>query len=162
MKPLLFFPILLISFSACQIHKKHIGSKEASGVSAGNTHRLLQEEVKNWLGVPYQSGGMNRNGVDCSGLVCILYQKVYHQALPRTTQQQFRLCQHVSRNNLREGDLVFFRPGTREVSHVGLYLAADSFVHASLSKGVVISSLKQTYYARSFISAGRWVPDKRP
>ena len=79
---------------------------------------------------------------------------VYGFAVPRTARQQYQASQHIKKNNLKEGDLVFFN--TRGgVSHVGLYLDNDYFVHASSSEGVTISSLNDNYYAKRFICGGR-------
>lgn len=109
--------------------------------------------IDDWYGVRYRLGGMTKSGIDCSALMQIFFTALYGIALPRTAKEQFEFSRRISRTDLREGDLVFFN--TRGgVSHVGMYLANDRFVHASTS-GVTISSLYDDYYAKRFIGVGR-------
>ena len=113
-----------------------------------------------WLGVKYRYGGDTKNGVDCSGLVCNLYKQVYGIKLERSTANMLRKnCVIVNKNNLREGDLVFFRTSGsarfRVPTHVGLYLKSGKFIHASASKGVIISNLSEPYYSRTWLTGGR-------
>ena len=76
------------------------------------------------------------------------------RSLPRTAREQYRQCEHISKDDLLEGDLVFFNTHGG-VSHVGVYLANGRFVHSSSSQGVMISSLSDHYFSRRFIGAGR-------
>lgn len=116
----------------------------------------LFEFVDDWWGTRYSYGGMGRRGIDCSALTGKLLKEVYAQEMPRTAREQFRVTQRISRNELVEGDLVFFN--TRGgVSHVGVYVGNDCFVHASCSKGVTISSLNDNYYSSKYIGAGRYI-----
>jgi lipoprotein Spr len=64
--------------------------------------------------------------------------------------------QHIAREELREGDLVFFNIRKGRISHVGMYLSNDKFVHATVRSGVIISDLKEAYYQRYFAGAGRF------
>jgi cell wall-associated NlpC family hydrolase len=116
----------------------------------------LKKEIESWLGVVYKYGGADKQGVDCSAFVASLYLKVFKKAIPRTTREQYASCKKVSRHELKSGDLVFFNPGTSEVSHVGIFIEGVDFVHASVSKGVVISKLDNPYYQRNFVSGGRF------
>lgn len=110
--------------------------------------------VENWFGTRYRMGGTTKKGIDCSALTGSLLMAVYGFAMPRTAREQYQATQHIKKNELKEGDLVFFN--TRGgVSHVGLYLDNDYFVHACSSEGVTISSLNDDYYARRFICGGR-------
>jgi len=116
-------------------------------------------EAERWIGVKYRKGGQDRTGIDCSGLTARMYQTVAGVNLPRTTKDQAASGNLVSRTDLRPGDLVFFITlKDRIVDHVGIYLGDTKFVHASASKGVVISSLLQDYYAQRYHSARRLFP----
>lgn len=119
----------------------------------------LYTVVSRWMGTPYRFGGNTRRGVDCSGFVVILYREVYGKRLAASSADMLKYnCRKVKRYGLREGDLVFFRTdrGRRKIpNHVGIYLKNDKFVHASSSKGVMVSSLSEPFYLRSWITGGR-------
>lgn len=117
----------------------------------------LYAEASLWLGVPYRYGGLNRKGIDCSGLVYRIYQNVYRKTVPRSTAGLEKETQKISKNDLRAGDLVFFATGSskNKISHVGIFLKDDYFVHASSSKGVMVSRLSQTYYQRRWEKSGK-------
>ncbi|RYD55026.1 MAG: glycoside hydrolase [Sphingobacteriales bacterium] len=121
----------------------------------------LYSFIEDWYGVPYRLGGSDKNGTDCSGFVQRLYEQVFGTNLLRTSVEQFNNCRMVwDKKDLHEGDLVFFRTHGKRISHVGIYLANNFFVHASTSKGVVISSLDEDYWNRSYAGAGQ-VPRSR-
>jgi len=116
-------------------------------------------EADRWLGVRYRKAGLDRNGIDCSGLAAQMSLAVTGIALPRTTQDQSRCGNLVARTDLRPGDLIFFVTLKQKVvDHVGIYLGDAKFVHASPSKGVLVSSLLQDYYMQRYHSARRVVP----
>jgi len=109
--------------------------------------------IDDWLGTRYRLGGTTKAGIDCSAFMQVLFTALYGVALPRTAKEQYQFSHRVSRTELKEGDLVFFN--TRGgVSHVGMYLQNNKFVHAS-SSGVTISDLYDEYWARHFIGVGR-------
>lgn len=114
-------------------------------------------EARSWVGVPYSYGGKSRNGTDCSGLVMVIFDKVAGIALPRSSSEQQAACRQLKRGNLRPGDLVFFTTGKnkKKVNHVGIYIGNGCMVHASSSRGVMISDIDQDYYRRTFHSCGR-------
>lgn len=113
--------------------------------------------IENWFGTRYRFGGTTKKGIDCSALTGSLLLAVYGFALPRTAHEQYDATEHIDKDSLKEGDLVFFN--TRGgVSHVGLYLENNFFVHASSSQGVTISNLDDQYYSKRFICGGRINP----
>ena len=110
--------------------------------------------IEEWWGTNYKYGGSDKDGIDCSAFCGKLAEAVYQKVLPRTAREQYAASSRLTREELTEGDLVFFN--TRGgVSHVGLYLGNNYFVHSSTNKGVIISSLNDDYYNRKFIGGGR-------
>ncbi|MBL0232680.1 MAG: C40 family peptidase [Chitinophagaceae bacterium] len=118
-------------------------------------NKALLEGVDNWYGVRYRSGGNDHKGIDCSGFTVAVYAAVYSITLPRVSRDQYQTARKISTTELQEGDLVFFNTRGRGVSHVGIYLGNNYFIHASVSKGVMVSSLFEPYYLQRFVGAGR-------
>lgn len=116
--------------------------------------RDLVSEANRWLGTPYNYGGETMAGTDCSGLVMSVYRDVTGVKIPRTTREQIRYCTNVARNHIRPGDLVFFA-SDKEVSHVGLYVGNGAMIHASSSRGVVVSDIDNGYWGDRYITGGR-------
>lgn len=115
--------------------------------------RML-EFIEEWYGTPYRYGGTTKKGVDCSAFVNFFMSAVYDIAIPRNSKEQYSEAKKVKRKQLKEGDLVFFN--TRGgISHVGVYLDNNKFVHASTSSGVTISDLEDDYYAKRYVASGR-------
>lgn len=118
------------------------------------TDTKLYEAIEEWWGTRYRYGGTTKRGIDCSALTGTLLIQAYGFAPERTARAQYAQCQKINREDLQEGDLVFFN--TRGgVSHVGMYLNNNYFVHSSTSSGVTISSLNDDYYSRKYIGGGR-------
>ena len=128
-----------------------------SAYEAGQVERDLRSQAETWDGVPHEWGGTTRRGVDCSGLTSRLYEDTFGLQLPRTTKRQARVGERVSADALQPGDLVFFRP-ERKKRHVGVYLSDGEFVHASSSSGVMVSSLDERYWQRTWWQARRLLP----
>ena len=120
------------------------------------TNFWLYNFIDEWWGTPYHYGGSNKTGIDCSAFTGQLFSTVYNNTLPRTAKEQYKFCIKIDKENLQEGDLVFFKT-KRSVSHVGMYLGNDCFVHSSTSSGVTINKLTDDYYSRKFIGGGRIV-----
>ena len=117
-------------------------------------HTKMFEFIDDWYGTPYRLGGTTKKGVDCSAFSQFLFATVYGFSIPRTAREQYNLTTRISRTELKEGDLIFFN--TRGgISHVGIYLQNNKFVHASTSGGVMISDIFDEYWARKFVGVGR-------
>ncbi len=114
----------------------------------------IVETAKRYLGVPYEWGGTNDSGFDCSGLTMAVY-RLNGLDLPRVSYEQFKEGTYVSKEELRPGDLVFF--DTRRlgrVSHVGIYIGNDMFIHAPRTgQKVKVESLSLDYFVRSYRGA---------
>ncbi|MEO8406386.1 MAG: NlpC/P60 family protein [Chitinophagaceae bacterium] len=114
----------------------------------------LLEHVDEWYGTRYKMGGTTKSGIDCSAFTQAVYLSAFAVALPRTAKEQYYSAHIISATQLREGDLVFFN--TRGgISHVGIYLQNNKFIHASTSLGVTVSDMYDPYYVKHFIGAGR-------
>ena len=114
--------------------------------------------AKPWMGTPYLYGGNNTNGVDCSGFVQQIYIQVFNIKLPRTTEALYSAGTFVRGSWLKCADLVFFKNiRGRGVDHVGIYIGNNRFIHASSSRGVIISDLTSDYYLEHFASARRYL-----
>lgn len=126
------------------------------GVQEGDIRNVsLYQFIDEWTGTPYRYGGTSKSGTDCSGFVGSLYRDVYGKSIPRTTGEISKKANKVSTSSLREGDIVFFDINGKKSSHIGVYLQNQHFVHASSSKGVIISDLQNPYYKKAFSHGGR-------
>lgn len=115
----------------------------------------LLESVDEWYGVRYRTGGTSKSGVDCSGFTVAVYASLYGITIPRVSREQYRVSRKISTTELEEGDLVFFNTNGSGVSHVGVYLGNNKFIHASVSRGVMVNDLFESYYLKRFYGAGR-------
>jgi len=114
----------------------------------------LYEQYQQWQGVPYRAGGESRRGVDCSAFMQLTFREQFAMQLPRDTDSQAHIGHAISSRQLRPGDLVFFNIG-RRTRHVGVMVEKSKFLHASTSKGVMISDLNQPYWQRYYWQARR-------
>lgn len=114
----------------------------------------LLEFLDEWYGAPYQYGGNDKEGVDCSAFTVYFMTSVYGITIPRNSLAQYKICEKIDRDDMEEGDLVFFNTRGR-VSHVGVYLGNNKFAHASTSSGVMISDLDEQYFSKRFVGPGR-------
>ncbi|MFK5952333.1 MAG: NlpC/P60 family protein [Desulfobacterium sp.] len=113
---------------------------------ADQTRQALMTQYKKWANTPYRSGGMSRKGIDCSGLVHMIFLQKFGIELPRTVARQAKVGKKINKKKLQPGNLVFFKTGARS-RHVGIYVGNQKFLHASAKKGVIISTLKNPYWA---------------
>jgi cell wall-associated NlpC family hydrolase len=135
--------------------------RELSGssktVKLSNTDRvkqLLYAQHQEWRGVRYKDNGFSKKGIDCSGFVHLTFRNRLGKKIPRTTSQLSQLGTRIKRSQLRPGDLVFFKTGIK-LRHVGIYVEKGKFLHASTSKGVIISRLDNVYWSKHFWQARR-------
>lgn len=163
--------LLVVSFTACKAKKNLVKSSKVSLEKTSNKiaskyadilnvsksaikNGKLYEFVDDWEGTKYEFGGMDKRGIDCSGLVYLCFQEVYQKQIPRVTSQQVQIIKRKYENQLSEGDLVFFDYDGKAFSHVGIYLQNGYYVHASTSKGVMVSKIRDPYTYKYFSRGG--------
>lgn len=114
-------------------------------------------EAKKYLGTKYKFGGSTRRGLDCSAFTRLVIKKTKKKTIPRTAEKQASVGKHVRKKDLKPGDLVFFKNTYKKgISHVGIYIGYNKFIHASSgAKKVTISSLNKKYYKKHYAGARR-------
>ena len=150
MKIVIFFMLLFASMQ----------SLEATTL---DTSKKIEKISKKYLGDPYVWGGNTpETGMDCSGYTKYVFSKV-GISIPRTAYTQSKVGQTIDMKNLEKGDLLFFLTDKKRnipITHVGIYLGNDKFIHAASSKkGIIISSLSTGYYSKVFKGAKRVIKD---
>jgi hypothetical protein len=118
------------------------------------TNEKLLNFLEEWYGTPYKYGGEQKSGIDCSAFTCQMLDDVYGISLPRTAREQYKAGDKIFKSSLKNGDLVFFNT-SGGISHVGVYLGNNKFIHASTSSGVMISDLDDVYFKRRYVGAAR-------
>ncbi|OAB43604.1 C40 family peptidase [Paenibacillus glacialis] len=114
----------------------------------------MDSVIDRTIGVTYKTGGTTTNGFDCSGFTRYVFLKL-GMTLPHQSTAQYKMGTAVSKSQMRPGDLVFFNTFGKGVSHVGIFVGSGKFAHASSSRGVIVSSLSESYYAKRYIGAKR-------
>ena len=163
-KALIF--ILLVSCAGCStkqgavsgFHSQSIEEKYAQllGIEPKNiSDKKLYVFIDDWYGTPYLYAGKTKKGVDCSGFASILFREVYGKEFSGSSQSLSDQCRHIAKHELQEGDLVFFKIDSKDVSHCGIYLQNNKFVHSTTKAGVRIDDLDQEYYKKYFEGSGR-------
>lgn len=136
-------------------HSSHHSSYVAMDSGPVGDSDGLIRRARSFTGTPYRWGQASRSGTDCSGFTTQVYRGAGVR-LPRTSHEQAEIGQKVSRDELKKGDLVFFHTmGGHKVSHVGIYVGGNKFIHASSKHGVKESSLDEAYYRNHFVGARR-------
>jgi len=108
-----------------------------------------------YLGKPYKSKSEYETGLDCSLFAMEVYKKYNGTILTRMVKDQVKQGREVHRNLLRYGDLVFFKTDNYSISHVGIYVGHNQFIHASSSRGIVISNMNEKYWGERYAAARR-------
>ncbi|MDR2789562.1 MAG: C40 family peptidase [Campylobacteraceae bacterium] len=166
----ILYLVLILFLGACGAKNTNVQT-----VQSGDTYEYLSRQFKlqitqkdnlklysvssKWFGTPYKIGGNTKKGIDCSGFAGVMYKDVYKKSLNRSSADIFKKnITKTPRSELSEGDLVFFRTDKGDKNtpnHVGIYLKEGKFVHASTSKGVMVNSLDEAYYKKTWVSGGK-------
>lgn len=152
-----------LCFSSChsskeQGTKNHTKEYSLNMKGMTNMQKKLVAEAMEWMGTPYSYGACDKGkGTDCSGMVLAVYRDAAGVMLPRNSAKQAEFSKKIHKCDVKIGDLVFFATGhdPKKISHVGIMIDNQNFIHASSSKGVVISSVDAPYYIRTFMGYGR-------
>ena len=152
--------VLVTIMTGCASQPMSVGKdtvrwEPAQAVSSADTDRAdqLWRVFERYQGTPYRYGGTSAAGFDCSGFIRTAFHEALGLQLPRTTSQMLAAGDDVRPNQIRVGDLVFFRIKGKD-QHAGIYMGGDTFIHASTSSGVMRSSLNG-YYWRDRLSHAR-------
>lgn len=149
--------VLALVFTACS-SRKYSPSNTKGAKAAEAMSNLKSKELYNfiteWTGVKYRLGGLDKKGIDCSGFTYLVQRDIYGKQLPRRSRDQATVIKDKNITQLKEGDLIFFAFGGREIDHVGIYLNGDSFVHASPSRGIIVEDLSLPAFQRAIVKAG--------
>ncbi|UCB31183.1 endopeptidase [Duffyella gerundensis] len=145
--------VLVLLLAGCSHHAPPPNGRLSDSITV---IAQLNDQLSQWYGTPYRYGGMNRNGIDCSGFVYLTFRDRFALQLPRTTKAQTDIGTRIDKEELLPGDLVFFKTGGGENGlHVGIYDTDNQFIHASTSRGVIRSSLDNVYWRKVFWQARR-------
>ncbi|GAB5409982.1 MAG: hypothetical protein BalsKO_23470 [Balneolaceae bacterium] len=147
-----------------RVTKPFVAASVSTLPSTNTTSKLSKDEkaikssldmaFKDWKGVPYVLGGTGYNGVDCSSFMQIVFADYFEIELPRNTREQMKEGSSVKKNKIRLGDMIFFKTG-RDSYHVGVMINNEQFLHASTSSGVMISGIKERYWANAYLTTRR-------
>ena len=153
---IIFLLLLSIVFISCSSKNRYISKPiNIASLHTSRTYNninissVLLAYHKEYKGVRYKYGGVNKNGLDCSAYVQNAFKTTLKINLPRTTLYQSRQGKRINKKDLQTGDLVFFRPSSK-YRHVGIYLNKGAFMHVSTSKGVIISKLNNVYWSKHY------------
>jgi len=165
-KFLLILCLITIFFScSSKQHKIDIENERTTSISnqsgsisskadTNTIQKLILKEFEKWKGTPHKMGGNSKNGIDCSGFVHHIYTKLFNIYVPRTTKLLFNTGVRIDKSQLKPGDLVAFMPHSYP-RHVGIYTGNNKFIHASTTKGVVMSDLANPYWKKHYLMSRR-------
>lgn len=158
MKRIIIFLLLAVAFTSCKSTSSAVSKNESKKENRTLVNNLIEKATDN-IGVRYKAGGTTRSGFDCSGLVYTTFDSE-NIKLPRSSYDQAKIGKIIPLNDAKKGDLIFFKTNkSKQINHVGLITEVNSdevkFVHSSTSKGVIISSTKESYYKNSYEQVNR-------
>ena len=148
-----FLGILLIVLTNC------VFAQDVIPIQA--KRNAIVEECKKYIGTPYLYGGLTKDGIDCSGFVFTTVRDSAGIQLPRTVKALYSFVQMIPDSKKQKGDLVFFRTVESTISHVGIYIGKDQFMHSvsdGPNTGVIVSSLKENYWKTRYAGVGTFFP----
>ncbi|MBK0370675.1 C40 family peptidase [Flavobacterium agrisoli] len=159
MKKIIPLLLLLIGFTSCKSSSSVVTE---SNKSTSNSKKIISNLIRTAesnLGVKYKYAGTTKAGFYCSGLVFTTFQSESIN-LPRSSFEQSKIGKVIPREEAQKGDLIFFKTnGSQKINHVGLITEIEKddikFIHSSTSKGVIISSITEAYYKKSFEQINR-------
>ncbi len=171
MKSIFYLLIIVFSicFVGCKSNKATIKYDYESDIQSETNYNDMQQnisvlresiikEAMSWIGTPYKYGSAEKGrGTDCSGMVMSVIKTVTNIKMPRNSALQGEWCKNINMDDALPGDLVFYATSKNKnkISHVGIIIDNENFIHASTSKGVVVSQLSANYYKKRFIMCGR-------
>lgn len=153
--------IILIGLSSCKSSRTAVSGGSGRLPDAGSVtdeySEALVKTARSWIGTPYRYGGHSKKGTDCSGFLMEVYRDAVGIKLPRSSRDQHDFCTKVGKDKLIVGDLLFFssRSSKGKVSHVGMYIGNNEMIHASSSRGVIVSNIDEKYYVTHYRNSGR-------
>lgn len=165
-----FFCIGVLLFTNCKSKKKLTEIKKNPKTTENTNGASILEKYSKAIGKPvfnnklytfidkmYGTPHKSKSpaGYDCSGFASLLYREIYGMIISGSSASMYKQCKVIGVNLLEEGDFVFFKINQNNISHVGIYLDNNKFVHASTSSGVMISSLEENYWKKYFFQGGR-------
>lgn len=147
------------------VYVGHCAAKTMTTEQAAEARKKIAAQAKQYIGCPYKSGAIGPEAFDCSGLIFTVYRDAAGTQMPRSVKAIYSKSKIIKTDEAEIGDLIFFKTtGDGSISHVGIYIGKNQFIHAASdgnNTGVIISSLKEKYYANSFAAVGRVIPSGR-
>ncbi|WP_088323745.1 C40 family peptidase [Polaribacter tangerinus] len=133
-------------------------TKSSKPTSSTHLSNKIVANAMSYIGTPYVYVGISESGMDCSGIIytSFLKEKIL---LPRVSTEMAKQAKNISLKKVKIGDVLFFKTtkSFRKINHVGLVVSLNNnsikFIHATTSKGVIVSSLQEKYWKKAFVKA---------